>query len=74
MTVIAAAVLVFGLYALHRIAAVAPEPLKVLPFDFGLRPDQHALSRYHVQLYLATLASARRSRSIPAAPYAGGQD
>ena len=55
VTALAAAVLVFGLYALHRIATVAPDPLKVLPFDSGWRPEQHALSRYHVRWYLATL-------------------
>jgi NADH:ubiquinone oxidoreductase subunit 3 (subunit A) len=55
VTAIAAAVLVLGLYALHRIATVAPDPLKALPFDSGWRPEQHALSRYHVRWYLATL-------------------
>lgn len=52
MTVLA---LTLGLYTLHRIAAVAADPLRVLPFQSGWRPDQHALSRYHVRWYLATL-------------------
>lgn len=52
---IAAVVLVLGLYALHRIAAVARDPLRVLPFESGWFPEQHALSRYHVRWYLATL-------------------
>lgn len=55
VTAVVAAVLVLGLYALHRIAAVAPDALTVLPFDSGSVPEQHALSRYHVRWYLATL-------------------
>ncbi len=54
MTVAAVAVLC-GLAALHRITAVAPGPLRVLPYDAGWFPQQHALSRYHVRWYLATL-------------------
>ena len=49
------AALVLGLYALHRIAAVAPDPVRVLPFESGWFPEQHALSRYHARWYLATL-------------------
>ncbi|GAB2740610.1 NADH-quinone oxidoreductase subunit A [Nocardioides pakistanensis] len=49
------ATVVLGLYALHRFSAVAPEPLQALPFDSGWLPQQHALSRYHVRWYLATL-------------------
>ena len=51
----AAGALVLGLYALHRLVAVAPDPLSVLPFESGWVPEQHALSRYHVRWYLATL-------------------
>ncbi|QSR30624.1 NADH-quinone oxidoreductase subunit I [Nocardioides sp. S5] len=47
--------LVLGLYALHRLTAVAPDSLNVLPFESGWAPAQHALSRYHVRWYLATL-------------------
>jgi NADH:ubiquinone oxidoreductase subunit 3 (subunit A) len=50
-----AAVLTLGLYMLHRISAVAADPLSVLPFQSGWRPEEHALSRYHVRWYLATL-------------------
>ena len=53
--VFAAVVPVLGLYALHRYAAVASDPLQVLPFESGWKPEQHALSRYHVRWYLATL-------------------
>ena len=52
---VAAVVLVLGLYALHRVTAVAQAPLSVLPFESGWVPEQHALSRYHVRWYLATL-------------------
>lgn len=51
----AAVTLVLGLYALHRLSAVAADPLLVLPFESGWAPEQHALSRYHVRWYLATL-------------------
>ena len=51
----AVGVLVLGLYALHRLTAVAPDSLDVLPFESGWAPEQHALSRYHVRWYLATL-------------------
>ncbi len=46
---------VLGLYALHRVTAVSSDPLVTLPFQSGWRPEEHALSRYHVRWYLATL-------------------
>ena len=52
---VAAVVPILVLYALHRRTAVTPEPLEVLPFESGWTPHQHALSRYHVRWYLATL-------------------
>ena len=54
MAVIAATIVV-GLYTSHRVAAVAPDPLVVLPFQSGWKPEKHALSRYHVRWYFATL-------------------
>ncbi|MFI7523416.1 NADH-quinone oxidoreductase subunit A [Micromonospora globbae] len=50
-----AALIVAGLYLAHRAAAVASTPLSSLPFQSGWAPEQHALSRYHVRWYLATL-------------------
>lgn len=50
-----ALVLVALLYGLQRLVSVAPEPLTVLPFQSGWAPEEHALSRYHVRWYLATL-------------------
>lgn len=50
-----AVVFVAGLYGLHRLLALAPDPLAVLPFQSGWRPEEHALSRYHVRWYLSTL-------------------
>jgi NADH-quinone oxidoreductase subunit A len=47
--------LVAGLYLAHRLVAVSAEPLPVLPFQSGWPPEEHALSRYHVRWYLATL-------------------
>lgn len=55
VTAAVAVLLVVGLYALHKVAAVAPGSLEALPFDSGWVPEQHALSRYHVRWYLATL-------------------
>ena len=46
---------VVAVYALHRATAVAPSPLQTLPFHSGWQPEEHALSRYHVRWYLATL-------------------
>ena len=56
VTTIATVVAVLGLYWLSRTTAVSAEPLVVLPFRSpGGLPEQHALSRYHVRWYLATL-------------------
>ncbi len=52
---IASVVFVAGLYLLHRFTAVAADPLQVLPFQSGWSPEEHALSRYHVRWYSATL-------------------
>lgn len=46
---------VLSIYALHRFVAVASDPLHVLPFQSGWWPGEHALSRYHVRWYPATL-------------------
>ncbi len=53
--VVAAAALVAMLYVLQRLAADAPSLLTSLPFQSGWVPQEHALSRYHVRWYLATL-------------------
>lgn len=50
-----ASLFVAGLYAVHRLLTIAPQPVIVLPFQSGWRPEEHALSRYHVRWYLATL-------------------
>lgn len=47
--------LVGGAYALQRLIADASTPLTSLPFQSGWIPREHALSRYHVRWYLATL-------------------
>ncbi len=52
---IAVLTLTLGLYLLHRAVSVAADPLLVLPFQSGWMPEEHALSRYHVRWYLATL-------------------
>ncbi|MCG5466605.1 NADH-quinone oxidoreductase subunit A [Micromonospora sp. MED01] len=50
-----AVLIVAGLYLAHRAVAIASAPLTVLPFQSGWPPEEHALSRYHVRWYLATL-------------------
>lgn len=56
LVILAAAVVgIAGVWGLHRITAVSSEPLVVLPFQSGWRPQEHALSRYHARWYLATL-------------------
>ncbi|OFE17192.1 NADH-quinone oxidoreductase subunit I [Humibacillus sp. DSM 29435] len=55
VVIVVAAVSLTGLWGLHRMTAVSPEPLKVLPFQSGWCPQEHALSRYHARWYLATL-------------------
>ncbi len=42
-------------YAVNRILAPAPSAIEVLPFHSGWVPEEHALSRFHVRWYLATL-------------------
>ncbi|MBX7455572.1 NADH-quinone oxidoreductase subunit A [Mycolicibacterium sp. 3033] len=46
---------VAGAHLLHRVTAVSAAPLVSLPFQSGWSPDEHALSRYHVRWYAATL-------------------
>ncbi|AUI52846.1 NADH-quinone oxidoreductase subunit A [Arthrobacter crystallopoietes] len=43
------------LYAFHRLTAVAARPVEVLPFQSGWMPQEHALSRFHVRWYLASI-------------------
>lgn len=52
---LATVVLVLLLYAAHRVTAVVSDPLSVLPFQSGWHPEEHALSRYHVRWYPATM-------------------
>jgi len=47
--------LILGLFLLHRIVTVGQGPSVSLPFHSGWLPQEHALSRYHVRWYLATL-------------------
>ncbi|KQH80899.1 NADH-quinone oxidoreductase subunit I [Mycobacterium gordonae] len=44
-----------SVYGLHRFSAISPNTLTTLPFQSGWPPEEHALSRYHVRWYLATL-------------------
>jgi NADH:ubiquinone oxidoreductase subunit 3 (subunit A) len=46
---------ILGLYGLHRLTAVDATPLVSLPFQSGWQPQEHALSRYHVRWYPATV-------------------
>ncbi|EWT03739.1 NADH-quinone oxidoreductase subunit I [Intrasporangium chromatireducens Q5-1] len=44
-----------ALHGLHRLVAPYHGVLTSLPFQSGWPPQQHALSRYHVRWYPATL-------------------
>lgn len=48
-------VLIAGLYLLGRAVSVSTETVEVLPFQSGLRPREHALSRFHARWYPLTL-------------------
>ncbi len=55
MTLLVAGAGMAGLFALHRLSAVANNPLISKPFTSGWIPEQHALSRYHARYYPVTL-------------------
>lgn len=50
-----AASVVVVVYLVHRLTAVAAEPLRAGPFLSGERPAQHAVSRFHVRWYALTM-------------------
>ncbi|HLS25332.1 MAG TPA: NADH-quinone oxidoreductase subunit A [Beutenbergiaceae bacterium] len=51
----AALMLVGGIYGLARAWSFARHAAHVLPFESGSLPEQHALSRYHARWYAITL-------------------
>jgi NADH-quinone oxidoreductase subunit A len=53
--IVVSLVVVSGLYLLHRGMAVSAALVVSLPFQSGWEPQEHALSRFHVRWYLATL-------------------
>lgn len=53
--IVVSVVVVSAFYLLHRVTAVAADPVVSLPFQSGWEPQEHALSRFHVRWYLATL-------------------
>ncbi|TFV66602.1 UNVERIFIED_ORG: NADH-quinone oxidoreductase subunit A [Bacillus sp. AZ43] len=46
---------IVGLYALSAALRTAREPAVVLPYESGLLPQQHAVSRYHARWYAITV-------------------
>lgn len=53
-----AALLVAGVVALYGLSSAlrsTPEPGAVLPYESGLLPRQHAVSRYHARWYAITV-------------------
>ncbi|REE99871.1 NADH-quinone oxidoreductase subunit A [Thermomonospora umbrina] len=48
------AAVIAGAYAFARLAAF-PGPVGAGPFLSGARPDEHAVSRYHVRWYALTM-------------------
>lgn len=49
------AVLVAALYGASRLTAPGRGALEVLPFESGMLPQQHAVSRYHARWYAVTI-------------------
>lgn len=47
--------LVVGLYGASYAMNLARRPAHVLPFESGVPPQQHAVSRYHARWYAVTL-------------------
>lgn len=54
MALVAMFVVVF-FYALHRIVSISARPLVSLPAQSGWEPQEHALSRFQVRWYLASI-------------------
>ena len=53
-----AALVVAGIVALHAFSSAlgsSREPAVVLPYESGLLPQQHAVSRYHARWYAVTV-------------------
>jgi NADH-quinone oxidoreductase subunit A len=48
-------VLLAGLYGLAHLIRLCGQPLVAAPFTGGLPPTEHAVSRFHVRWYPATL-------------------
>ncbi|WP_116451293.1 NADH-quinone oxidoreductase subunit A [Blastococcus litoris] len=46
---------VLGLHALSAAVRSTRETASVLPYESGLRPQQHAVSRYHARWYAITV-------------------
>ncbi|MCA0143808.1 NADH-quinone oxidoreductase subunit A [Blastococcus sp. LR1] len=49
------AVLVLSLYAASSVLSGARRPVSALPFESGMPPQQHAVSRYHARWYAVTI-------------------
>ncbi|CAN5697594.1 NADH-quinone oxidoreductase subunit A [soil metagenome] len=46
---------ILGLYLVHRVTTIDATPLVSLPFQSGWDPQEHAMSRFHVRWYPATV-------------------
>ena len=42
-------------YAVHVVVALDRRPLRVLPYDGGAAPEQHAWSRFHARWYVPAM-------------------
>ena len=52
---IAVAALILGAYAVSWAWGASRRPAMVLPFESGMLPEQHAVSRYHARWYAVTV-------------------
>jgi len=46
---------VAALYGASRLLSGAPSAVGLMPFESGMAPQQHALSRYHARWYAITI-------------------
>lgn len=55
VTAVGGLLVVCAVYMMHQLVVISTEPMVVLPYQSGWPPTEHALSRFHVRWYLATL-------------------
>lgn len=55
LLLVAAGALVAGVYGAGHVLAISRRPLRTVPYGSGLRPREHAVSRFHVRWYVVAM-------------------